>query len=778
MNCFRQGVVCVALLCEVATSLNADDSTLSLLKVKQFPEISTGIQATVADAHFIYVADRIAVTQVDPKGMVVRSKATLSGFDQNAALAVDDSHVYVASRGKGSTGALIRLNKSPLSMEKAIVLPRTDGTVYSLLVDNTHLYCGTYTFPAKIIKLDKSSMRKVQEITLQEGMNDVRTLVGDPTDEADEYLYAMTNTAPGQVVKIRKTTMAVEKVAVLKAGENNLLAGTLVDSQHVYVASSDTPGTIVKLHKGTLARLASYTLEGAGFITSMVADEFSLFAVTYTMPSLVVQVLKKGMTKQTAIMLQGPHSMLSKSSAVSVSGKYLFVGTDTSPAYMCMLGGYGQSADSTETDTTSTPLSSQEMAALNLPSARLPPPTPSPTFFKPAGCLYRPWTMWTVCKQKQDGASTACDAEQLRVQQPDTSNGANGCKMQMQRRRCQLSMVKCKSPTPAPTATSNLRAKVPQSQWTTVAMQQPAAVAVPVPVRMAASVAASVAAAVPASGVGKGAGGGFNEGAWERARLPPTGSTLLQEKEMQLQMQLAAIKREEHFVRIKRAAPRVATTNLRPTSSKLNGLTAPQSQPAHISTSTAGVKPFNANEAGAAVLGLGADLAPSNQFPAAAPAVAVAKTTLSLNSNPRLGRPPQFSKAAIQEALREQARHTEQLRQKMQRKKMQLQLGSTCSSIYCFIDKKGRMVTSTKKKAEANGNRHKCLVSKLDGACECKCWDERRLATKTHATKTQTAKEQQAVKGEVSGGAAVQYVKGDGIPSAVAWEERDDDFVG
>ena len=67
------------------------------------------------------------------------------------------------------------------------------------------------------------------------------------------------------------------------------------------------------------------------------------------------------------------------------------------------------------------------------------------------------------------------------------------------------------------------------------------------------------------------------------------------------------------------------------------------------------------------------------------------------------------------------------LRGAMQRKKLQQGLGSTCMSIYCFLDKKGRMVTSAKKQAETKGNRHKCRVNRLNGSCECRCWDERRL---------------------------------------------------
>jgi hypothetical protein len=714
-----QGILCAAIVCNLAHTSRADDSLLSLLAVKQIPEIETGIQASVSDATFLYVADKQSVAQVDPKGMVVKSTVRLTGFDQNVAIAADEEHLYVAARSKTSAGALIKLRKKPLGMERAIVLPRTDGVVYSLLADKEHLYCGTYTFPAKIIKVDKSSMKKVQEIVLHSGMNDVRTLVGDATDQNDAYLYALTNTAPGQVVKICKKTMAVEKVATLNAGENNLLAGTVVDSQHIYVASSNTPGTIIKLKKDTLARAGRFVMEGAGFITSMVADEVSIFAVTYTMPSLVVQVQKKSMTKQTALMLQGPHSMLSKSSALSVAGKYLIVGTDTSPAYLCKLSGYGNTAASSS-DTTSVPLSVAEMAALGLVSGiRHQVPTPSPTYFKPAGCLYRAWTPWTECKKEQDGPSP-CAAQRLRVQQPDTSNGANGCKMRMQRQHCQLPIAThphCK-PTPSPTAA--LPSVPPQSQWTTMTTPPPApavAIAMPTSSRLGGLVAGAdvytapvstaapdVAAEIAAAGELRGV-----------ALLGQAGTNLLKQKQLELQMQLAAIRKAEQMIVHKRVetpglASGIATMAVGSTS-KLAGTLPPQTQRPALATALANRPPARGTPAG---LSFGSDHGVQQAInPPTIPARAAA--------------PMHLAPTQIQQALRKQMLQTRLLRQKMQRKEALKTLGAKCSSIYCFLDKGGRMVTSAHESAELSGNRHKCLVSKLDGTCECKCWDERRL---------------------------------------------------
>ncbi|GAI78593.1 unnamed protein product [marine sediment metagenome] len=111
----------------------------------------------------------------------------------------------------------------PLTIEQMIALvgyawTGVAGDEYCCLTqDADYVYAGLYTTPAKVIKIDKSTMTTSAAWTGEVGENDCNAM----TQDAD-YVYAGLGTSPAKVIKIAKSTMTTSAAWTGEAGDEQL----------------------------------------------------------------------------------------------------------------------------------------------------------------------------------------------------------------------------------------------------------------------------------------------------------------------------------------------------------------------------------------------------------------------------------------------------------------------------------------------------------------------------------------------------------------------------
>jgi hypothetical protein len=134
------------------------ETVLTPIKLGAATKVAFGaIQASCSDGNNIYICDMRSVAKIETEFSLQLSQHThLKGYRNNVAIAVNDLHVYVATEtAKGGKAALVRLHRSSLKFESAIILAQ-NSVVFSLTLDANNLYCGTYSFPGMILKVDVS----------------------------------------------------------------------------------------------------------------------------------------------------------------------------------------------------------------------------------------------------------------------------------------------------------------------------------------------------------------------------------------------------------------------------------------------------------------------------------------------------------------------------------------------------------------------------------------------------------------------------------------------
>ena len=152
-------------------------------------------------------------------------------------------------------------------------------------------YFGTFTAPAKIVKVDLATFRRTGSITLATGQNRLTAAAIDP---AGEFAYFGTTTMPGQVVKIDLATLDLVGTVTLDDGEGPLVAAVIdPDGAFAYFAVSSTPGAIVKIDLSTFTRVGAVAFDAAdGAPLSGVIDPAGTFAYfgTDSAPGQVVKI--------------------------------------------------------------------------------------------------------------------------------------------------------------------------------------------------------------------------------------------------------------------------------------------------------------------------------------------------------------------------------------------------------------------------------------------------------------------------------------------------------
>jgi hypothetical protein len=217
------------------------------------------------------------------------------------AMVLDDVHIYTGMLTR--PGRVLMLKKDTL--EEVTDYPLLDGEhdVKSLMwsaADPSHVYANCDTSPGRIVKIlikdtatcgTQCLLRKEKVTT--DGVDGLavgedRILAGVATE--DEFLYVGTFTSPAKVVKLKKTDMSVVGKLTLELGENKIVS-MITDSDFVYVGTDTAPGKIVRIRRDGFVRVDALTLSiYEDNIDAMTHGNGRIFAGLDTSPARIVMV--------------------------------------------------------------------------------------------------------------------------------------------------------------------------------------------------------------------------------------------------------------------------------------------------------------------------------------------------------------------------------------------------------------------------------------------------------------------------------------------------------
>lgn len=253
-----------------------------------------------------------------------------------AAVSVAANHKPVGM--DGGNAAVIKIRKSDMRIAGVHFFTSADNMAYTLAMDAGFIYSGQYTYPGRIVKIDKRTMKVANTLVLAPGSNDVRWIFKDATNP--RVLYALTNTQPGGVLRVDMDNMKLLRSSTLNSGCDNPLAGvsSVFDRDFLYIGTNTVPGRVIKVAKDTMQQVAELPLSaGEDTIVSLQSDAVYLYVATYTKPGFVVQIRKSDMRAVGKL----PLSIGEDKITAMVHGKeHLYAATDTVHGRLVRLQGF------------------------------------------------------------------------------------------------------------------------------------------------------------------------------------------------------------------------------------------------------------------------------------------------------------------------------------------------------------------------------------------------------------------------------------------------------
>jgi hypothetical protein len=272
--------------------------------------------------------------------------------------------LYITGQTADGDNVLLKVNKDTMNVLLEYTYAASENIPYSIVrlvvlsvksascdpflppsllqSDDNHVYTGQNTSPGSIIKIDKGTMTKIGDVTLDAGENDIRSMAFDSSDPS--HLYANTNTVPGKVVKVDISAMQKVATATLTEGKN-LLAGVEESGNFLYVGSNSDPAVISKIDKTTMTVDSEKVLGVGKAITAMASDAEHLYCGTYEQPGKILVIRKTDLFEQVALDL----TQNDVTSVVTSGGGHMLIGTEAgmvaytglSVTQDCELGAWG-----------------------------------------------------------------------------------------------------------------------------------------------------------------------------------------------------------------------------------------------------------------------------------------------------------------------------------------------------------------------------------------------------------------------------------------------------
>ena len=161
-----------------------------------------------------------------------------TGEDYCRALTFDGTYIYAGLYT--SPARVIKIDPSTMTTISSWTPPGGENLCSALTFDGTYIYAGLWTLPAKMYKINPSTMTTVASWTAPGGDNFCTSLTFDGT-----YIYAACNTVPARVIKIDPSTMTTISRWIGASGENTCWALTF-DGTYIYAGLSTSPARIIR----------------------------------------------------------------------------------------------------------------------------------------------------------------------------------------------------------------------------------------------------------------------------------------------------------------------------------------------------------------------------------------------------------------------------------------------------------------------------------------------------------------------------------------------------
>lgn len=288
------------------------------------------------------------------------------------------------------------LSHSPEESYRQIIFQAGENNACALAFDkNNHVYIGTNTTPARIIKVNLDTMEEVASVTLPVGRDQTRisamyamdedtiihgsytnpyiltrlnrnleitgTLVGideaisdkhiRPMTSDGKYIYVGLDTVAGKIVKIDPYTMTRIDGRVLPNGANNVYGLTYLNG-FLYAGCETSPAKIVKINPNNLNTVSVGTLDtGFDKAYSVVSDGRYLYIGCNTSPYRVAKFDPETMTQVSLTSYTAPTGENEIWSSLVFNGQHIIAGSWTEPAILTTL----KTADLTVVDKITVP---------------------------------------------------------------------------------------------------------------------------------------------------------------------------------------------------------------------------------------------------------------------------------------------------------------------------------------------------------------------------------------------------------------------------------------
>jgi hypothetical protein len=249
-----------------------------------------------------------------------------AGEDSVYSLAISGGYLYAGLLT--SPGKVVKIDLSTFSKVSTLTLDVAEEYVYSLAVSGGYLYAALDTSPGKIVKIDLATFTKVSSLTLAGGENYAETLV-----VSGNYLYAGLWTSPAKIVKIDLSTFTKVSTLTLDVAESLVGGIVLADDGYLYVGTYTNPAKIVKIDPASLSKVSTLTLAaGEQNVISLVTLGNFLYAGLYTAGGTPKHV-KVDLTTFTKVSVLTSYPSGDGSHSLAISGGYLYAPLyNTTPA--------------------------------------------------------------------------------------------------------------------------------------------------------------------------------------------------------------------------------------------------------------------------------------------------------------------------------------------------------------------------------------------------------------------------------------------------------------
>ena len=253
----------------------------------------------VSDGEYLYVGCvtwPATLYKVDPLSLAVVGSVVFRPADPDTgyrgenrinSLAVDDTYLY-AGIGEGDV-KIVRLDKNTLTRVDEVYLPITfpSGSpgIAALAISGGYLYAAADQFPVKIAKVELSTFTFVDLAYMPNTVN-----VCYDIDVLGDYLFGGIGTFVGGVFRVHLPSFSYAGEVRFGPGESTTYR-IEVFKGYVYATIYSDLGGVAKIDPNTLENLGSVRLDmDGGYTFSLAASRSDLYAGSYTSPGRISQI--------------------------------------------------------------------------------------------------------------------------------------------------------------------------------------------------------------------------------------------------------------------------------------------------------------------------------------------------------------------------------------------------------------------------------------------------------------------------------------------------------